>query len=208
MNPSHFGDAHDIAKVTVMGWLAPCEEWSVHPMYYVAPGDPWDTDFPCQFAYYLGAHLVVGNLCLRHELVDIVKRHKGHVFLDPDKGLKLDGSLPKRRADNGPRQHLNVVELGAVATHEPRRSSLVLVYDHSIDRNYCGAGTPDQQIGAKLLRIRGMGVHAAAYVAYHQRVSFIWASVDCGLVTAATRRMVAASRLPDCCFVDDGCGHV
>ena len=94
----------------------------------------------------------------------------------------------------------------------------MLVYDVSFDNNPSQPdpdgelkGPAGQQLRKKLNRIReaeGERVHAASYIAHNQGVAFVWASTDCELLSNATRRLMTASRLPDCCFLDDGCGHV
>lgn len=208
MRPIHLGDTHDIAKLRVLNWLAPEETWFAHPMYFLKANEIRDAAFPDQYADFLGVNLVNENIECRHQLVDAVTQRPGNLFLDPDTGLRLTNTMPRRSVDNTPRKHLNVKELIAVAESPKRKRNLVLVYDHAISRDYTTKGTPVEQVTDKLCRIRDGNVHAVAYIAYHQRISFIWASKECDIVSEATRRIVEASRLPICCFVDDGCGHV
>ena len=207
MNPGKVGDTHDIAKLSMLRWLAPGEKWLIHPMYFPTRSEERDEAFPCRYADSLQVQLVRGDIWQRQQLIDSVAEDQGHLFLDPDTGLRLDYSRT--------REHVTVRELIEVANSPARKRKLTLVYDHTIDRNPkqidCDEeekGPPGQQIIKKLRRLHEAEVHAAAYIAHNQRIAFVWASADPGIVSGATRRIQPASRLPDCCFVDDGCGHI
>ena len=197
MHPSKFGDTYEMAKLCMLHWLAPDEEWLFHPMYFPPINEEWDETFACRYADFLGVRLAHGNIKERSELVDAVAENPGHLFLDPDTGLRLDNAKAP--------QHVNVNEFIAMAHSPTREHKLVLVYDQSIDRRYNIKGTPNQQLGDKLRRLHEADVHAAAYVSH---IAFIWASTDPEIVSAAARRLVSASHLPDFRLVDDGCAHI
>ena len=213
MEPIKFGDTFDIAKRSVLGWLDPEWNWLMHPMYF--PARNRDEAFPGQFADSLGVRLVQGDIEQRPQLVEVVATNPGHLFLDPDKGLRLDNwrwdpveglQLDNLRRDLAEsRPFVNIDEFIEIARSPARERKLVLVYDQSINRDYRKAGTPRQQLMRKLWRLRGVGIHAVAYVSH---IAFIWASTNPEIVCAATRQLLLASHLPDCCFVDDGCAHV
>ena len=197
MNPSKAGDTHDIAKLSLMNWLDPDKKkWLIHPMYF-PPSDP---AFPCRYADALRVRLVSGDVRRRQRLVEAVAQDCGHLFLDPDTGLQLKNAKQWK--------YVSVHELIEIAKSPARKGYLTLVYDHSISRYYKKDGTPGQQIREKLRHLHKAGVHAAAYIAHNQRISFVWASTDANILSDATCRIVTASCLPDCCFVDDGCSHI
>ena len=197
MHPSKFGDTYDIAKMSILGWLLEDgEEWLTHPMYFPPQNEVRDETFPGRYADFLEARLVNGDIARRPQLTHAVAEDPGHLFLDPDTGLRLG------RARN--RDAVSSDELIEIAHSRNRQQNLVLVYDQSIDRN---AGPPRQQIREKLRHLHAANpvVHGAAYVSH---IAFIWVSTDPEIVSAATRKLVLASRLPERCFVDDGCAHI
>ncbi len=197
MHPSKFGDTYEMAKLCMLGWLAPDEEWLIHPMYFPAKSEAPDETFPCWYADFLGVRLVRGNIKQRPKLVDAVAANPGRLFLDPDTGLRLNKAKL--------RQFVNVEEFIAIAHSPARERKLVLVYDQSINFNHGEAGTPRQQVRRKLCRVHDANVHAVAYVSH---IAFIWASTEPEIVSAATRRFLLGSRLPLWRLVDDGCAHI
>ena len=194
MHPSKFGDTYDIAKLSMLPWLALDEGWFYHPMYFPGRGEVYDGVFPGQYADFLGVRLVGGNIGNRRALVNSVAGNPGYLFLDPDTGLRLTNVRS--------RKHVTLNEFIEIA-HGPARE-LVLVFDQSIDRN---GGTRREQIKRKLccLHEAQPRVHGAAYVSH---IAFIWVSTDPRTVSEATCRFLQASGLPQCCLVDDGCGHI
>ena len=77
MHPSKFGDTYEMAKLCMLHWLAPDEEWLIHPMYFPAQGEERDESFPCRYADFLGVCLVRGNIEQRAQLVDVVAENPG-----------------------------------------------------------------------------------------------------------------------------------
>ena len=197
MHPSKFGDTYDIAKLSILGWiLEDGQEWLTHPMYFPPQKEVRDETLPCWYADFLGVQLVSGEITQRRQLLRAVAEDPGHLFLDPDTGLKLG----KARI----RTHVSSDELIDIVHSDNHKDHLVLVYDQSMDRN---AGPRRQQIKEKLRHLRAAepAVHGAAYVSH---TAFIWVSPDPKIVCDATRRVLQASHLPECCFVDDECGHI
>lgn len=195
MHPSKFGDTYDIAKLRILTWLVPGEKWLIHPMYFPPGKEDRDETFPCRYADFLGLCLVSGNIVQRRHLVNAVVDDPGNLFLDPDTGLRL--------GDNKLREYVSVSELIEIAS--ARKRDLVLVYNQRINFDVRKAGTRRHQVKEKLDHLHDANVHAVAYVSH---VAFIWASIDPNVVKDATRRIQKESRLPSCCFVDDGCGHM
>ena len=197
MHPSKYGDTYEMAKLCMLDWLSFGEEWLIHPMYFPPRNEERDETFPCWYAEFLRVRLVTGNIQQRADLQNVVAANPGHLFLDPDTGLRLDGA---RR-----RQFVSIDEFINIARSPARDHKLVLVYDQSINFDHGRAGSRRQQVRRKLCRLHVAKVHAVAYVSH---VAFLWASTDRGVVDAATHRFLVASRLPQCRLVDDGCGHI
>ena len=222
MHPKFAGDPHDIAKPRIMNWLDPDAKWFIHPMYFPLQGEIRNDEFPARVAHSLRANLVTGDIRQRPQLVNAAAGDPGHLFLDPDTGVLLNNAVARRK-DTHPHvaplnAYVRVREIVAAARCPARAGQLVMVYDASFDNNPNqldpdgeANGPAGQQLRKKLHRIHGAEgepVYAAAYIAHNQGIAFMWASTDCELVSESTRRLMAASRLPHCCFVDDGCGHV
>ena len=142
MHPKHHGDTYEMAKLCILRWLVADEQWLIHPMYFPANGEEPDQAFPRRYADFLGVCLVRGDMHRRRDLVDAVAGDPGHLFLDPDTGLKLGNA-------KGPK-HLNVNELVKIASSPSRTRKLVLVYDQSINFNHKKYGTPVEQVGGKI----------------------------------------------------------
>lgn len=222
MHPKFAGDPHDIAKMSIMKWLDPDGRWLLHPMYFPLRGEPRKREFPRRFAHSLHANLVTGDICQRPQLVSAAAGDHGHLFLDPDTGVLLDNAKARAKAKHrhitAENAYVRVREIVAAARCPARAGRLVLVYDVSFDNNPKRLdpdgehkGPARQQLKKKLKRIseaKGETVHVAAYIAHNQGVAFLWASTHCELVSNHTRQLMVASRLPECCFLDDGCGHV
>ncbi len=199
MHPSKVGDTYDIAKLCMLGWLIPEEEWLVHPMYFPAQDEKRDETFPCWYADFLGLRLVSGDIRQRRNLVNTVAENPGHLFLDPDTGLRL------RLDPANQRQFVSADEFIEIVHSPARDRKLALVYDQSINFDTRKAGSRRDQVREKLRCLHSADIHAVAYVSH---TAFIWASKDPTVVNTATTRLLSESRLPPCCFVDDGCAHV
>ena len=174
----------------ILDWLVPSKKWLIHPMYFTKSNEKRDETFPCRYADFLGVRLL-----------NAVADNAGHLFLDPDTGLRLDTGLPLHRAMW--RKYVNAEEFIEIA-HDAEQK-LVLVYDRSINFDHQKDGNRRQQVRRKLCHLRKAKARAVAYVSH---ISFIWASTDPKVVCAATQQLLLKSGLPDCCFVDEGCGHL
>ena len=130
----HFGDAYDIVKRSLLGWLAGLGPWCAHPMFTHNVTD----DAANRFARLLGVQIIsrerlhVGTD--REAYLGVCKR-PSHVFLDPDTGLKVGrGNRP---------EYLFTDELVRLA--EARPEFLTLVFDQSLQR-----GNEENQVRSKL----------------------------------------------------------
>ena len=197
MHPSKFGDTYEMAKICMVDWLNVPGPWGIHPMYFPEPDQPRNEAFPCNYADFLGITCVGGDIEPPEHLVEAVENWQGALFLDPDTRLWGDGETD--------RTHVGMPDLIDIALADNRKDRLTLVYDQSINHNYEKFGEPREQIRAKLTTLEAAGIHSAAYVSH---IAFIWLSNNPDVVTQATRNVLDRSRLPGCCFVDDGCGHM
>ena len=129
MNHNFFGDSYDLVKRTIIHGLArSTEEWAVHPMYFSQPPKNIFVreNFVHHYTEFLGIGLVEGHNYVRENVREIGVLCPSHLFLDPDTGLRLHGGP-------GP-QHLDVLELAAIANAPVRKHKLTLVYDQSYSR--------------------------------------------------------------------------
>jgi hypothetical protein len=181
MRKPFLGDSYDIVKQSFLRWLRNFGSWSVHPMFTEAmlPADI------AAFESLLEAPVISAEVLTvdsdRAAYFAAASRC-GHLFLDPDTGLRM-------RATRGVRapQYLFGAELRQLA--EQRRSSLTAVYDQSVAR-----GSEGLHLEGKLRQLRREEVFGFAY---RSHACFIVASCDRDLVVRARSQVIAQSRLPE-----------
>jgi hypothetical protein len=86
MRMRYFGDSHDIVKQSLLRWLRPFGEWSVHPMFT----EPVSASDVSVFERFLGAKVISTDV-----LTNNTDRSAyfsgacscGNLFLDPDTGI-------------------------------------------------------------------------------------------------------------------------
>ena len=199
MEPSKFGDSHDMAKRQIMQWLAPDEEWRAHPMWYLnRPEQPHDNAFLREYAGALNIDIVDCESRERNAFLEVATECYEHLILDPDKGLS-------RQDDGTSLQHVAIPEFIQIVNSPNRKGKLTLIYDGSHSYHHV---LPQARTKLQDLRAADENVHAVSYIAHEPSgVAFVWASKNPDLITNATRRMQKASRFPSCRFVDDNCGR-
>ncbi len=178
----HFGDAYDIVKRSLLGWLAGLGPWCAHPMFtHDVTEDAAD-----RFARLLGVQIIsIERLDVgtdREAYLGICKR-PSHLFLDPDTGLKVGGG---KRPD-----YLFTDELVRLA--EARPEFLTLIFDQSLQR-----GNEENQVRSKLDHLARRGVGGLGYVS---QVAFILVGRDGSLVKRAHEAITSQSDLPLSRFV-------
>ena len=125
MNRDKFGDSYDIVKQSILRWLSDCGTWSVHPMF--TDKDPMS--YMEDYCRLLGVSAVTTKTyrqSRRARWIAADNHGQGHLFIDPDTGLRLD--RPRRDLN----KYLLASELLAFAKARPKK--LTLVFDQSIDR--------------------------------------------------------------------------
>src|SRR5260221_9977549 len=95
MHLRYWGDSYDLVKQSLLRWLRPLGDWSVHPMFteHVA------LEQTEQFAAFLAARLLSGAvLTSSTNRADYLACASGcsNLFLDPDTGLWLKSMRGKR----------------------------------------------------------------------------------------------------------------
>jgi len=180
MDMKHFGDSYDIVKQSLLGWLRPFGDWSVHPMF---TGDlrPGDVE---AFERFLGAKV------LSREVLKSDTDRLGYfscvqschnLFLDPTTGLRLEPT--GRKAPN----YLFGNELVGIAKRRP--TALMLVFDQSLPR-----GSEKAALRKKLNHLLEQDIDTFAYCSH---ACFILACHDSKLVNQVYDHVIAESGLPE-----------
>lgn len=180
MRISYFGDSYDIVKQSLLRWLGEFGEWRVHPMFTEAVMHTDVVAFESLLSVKVvstdiltvdsdrAAYLACGSFC-------------GHLFLDPDKGLRM-----RRVGGKEAPKYVFGNELRWLA--EQRPDSLTMVFDQSVPR-----GSERDHMMAKLGGLRQQEVFGFAYISH---ACFLVAGQDHSLVEQARARVIAESRLP------------
>ena len=88
MRMSYFGDSYDVVKQSLLRWLQPFGEWSVHPMFT----EPVSATDVSVFEQFLGAKVVSTEVLFTNtdrEAYFSCACSCGNLFLDPDTGIRL-----------------------------------------------------------------------------------------------------------------------
>jgi hypothetical protein len=172
MRMRYFGDSYDIVKQSLLRWLRPLGEWSVHPMFT----EPVSSGDVAALESLLGAKVVSTDVLT----VDTDRlayfscaSSCGHLFLDPDTGLRMLSTRGVRAPE-----YIFASEL--VRLCEERPGSLTLVFDQSV-----GRGSEHLHLEGKIRELRRHRVFGSAYVSH---ACFVIAGQDRALVERARRR--------------------
>ncbi len=188
MHMRYFGDSYDIVKLSLINWLRHLGDWSVHPMLTESA----TIDELAAFKRFLGAHVISSEV-----LTTTTDRSSylayasecGHLFLDPDTGLKMKTTKSVKAPE-----YLFASELEYLIKSRP--NSLTLVFDQSLQR-----GNEYASLEKKLSTLRSGGVHCFAYVSH---ACFIVGGSDDALVSKALFDVMAKSMLPESRFLRAG----
>src|SRR2546429_1762795 len=145
MRISYLGDSYDIVKQSLLGWLRPLGEWSVHPMFT----EPVSSAEVAAFESLLSAKIVsteVLTLDTERAAYFSCGLSCGHLFLDPDTGLRM-------RPTRGVRAPEFLFASEVVYLAERRPDSLTLVFDQSV-----GRGSERLHLERKVRELRHHGV--------------------------------------------------
>src|SRR5262245_52047393 len=97
MKMHYLGDSYDLAKQSLLRWLRPFGEWSVHPMF-TEPCSPVEL---VRLETFLDATVISRRILSpttnrKRYFASAVRRN--HLFLDPNTGVRLQ----HRRLKNAP----------------------------------------------------------------------------------------------------------
>lgn len=181
MRIRYFGDSYDIVKQSMLCWLRNFGKWSVHPMFTetVSQADL------AAFASLLDAKVISTEILTPHSdrsAYFASASSCGHLFLDPDTGLRMRPTGGVR----GP-EYLFASELLWLA--EQRPGALTVVFDQSVRR-----GSERLHLNSKLRELRHHGVFGFAYVSH---ACFVVVGRELSLVELARARVIIESRLPE-----------
>ncbi|MCX5824110.1 MAG: hypothetical protein NTY86_11585 [Deltaproteobacteria bacterium] len=185
MKMRYFGDSYDIVKLSLINWLGYLGDWSVHPMLTESA----TADKIAAYERFLGAQVLSSEV-----LTTVTDRSSylacasecGHLFLDPDTGLKM-----KITAGAKAPEYLFASELEYIIKSRP--NSLTLVFDQSHQR-----GNERSSLEKKLNILRSGGVYCFAYVSH---ACFIVGGNDENLVGKALSDVMEKSKLPESRFL-------
>ena len=185
MRMRYFGDSYDIVKQSLIRWLSDFGPWSAHPMFTEAVTAADVSAFESLLGVKVvstevltldtdrSAYLACGSAC-------------GHLFLDPDTGLRMRPTRGVRAPE-----YLFAGELLRLA--EARPTSLTVVFDQSV-----GRGSERLHLQGKQRELRHHGLFGFAYVSH---ACFVVVGRDRALVDRARSRIVAQSHLPESRFL-------
>ncbi|MEW6441843.1 MAG: hypothetical protein AB1640_12990 [bacterium] len=142
------------------------------------------------FSRFLGVPILSANLVGpkvdRHVYLTSALSHSGHVFLDPDIGIRVD-----RKGKSNCAAYVFVDELVEIVNARPE--SLTAVFDQSLAR-----GRERAQLEGKLTLLLGRGIHGFAYLSH---ACFVFLGLNEGVVHQGFETVRRESRLPVCRFV-------
>lgn len=185
MRMQYFGDSYDVVKQSLLRWLRSLGDWSVHPMFTEAVSPAQVAAFECM----LGAPLISREILTTKTDRDVYFSRTakcGHLFLDPDIGLRMQSTRGARAPE-----YLFADELLRLCDRRPQ--SLTLVFDQGVAR-----GKEKQGLQNKLLQLSQHRVSGFAYVSH---ACFVLVSHDNALVEQARRDILVGSRLPESRFL-------
>jgi hypothetical protein len=181
MRASYLGDSYDIVKQSLLRWLRNFGPWSVHPMFTETVSG---TDISA-LESLLDAHVVsmeVLTLDTDRSAYFSCASSCGHLFLDPNTGLRMRSTRGVRAPE-----YLFAPELQQLA--EQRPNSLTVVFDQSVSR-----GSERVHLDIKLRKLHHFGLYGFAYASH---ACFVVVGRDRSLVERARAQVIAESKLPE-----------
>jgi hypothetical protein len=189
VNPKHIGDIYDIVKQSLLRCLAGLGKWYAHPMFTA----PFTEAQAREFGRLLGVPLLSAEVLTqgadRGAYLSVARACSGHLFLDPDTGVRLKLTRGKKAP-----AYLFGGELVDIATRHP--DLLTLVFDQALAR-----GGEAAALGSKLEWLATQGLHGFAYQSH---ASFVLVGSDTLLVRKAQQALRCEGHLPESRFVERG----
>lgn len=185
MRMNYFGDSYDIVKQSLLRWLQPFGQWSVHPMFTEPVADADVSGFE----QFIGAKLVSTEVLSRNtdrEAYFSCACSCGNLFLDPDTGIRLKETRGVRAPE-----YLFASELLRIT--EMRAGNLTVVFDQSV-----GRGSEQMHLETKLRHLLQKQLFGFGY---RSHACFVILGRDHALIESARNHVIEESKLPESRFV-------
>jgi hypothetical protein len=185
MRMSYFGDSYDIVKQSLLRWLQPFGQWSVHPMFTQPVSDANIS----AFERFMGAKLISTEVLAKdtdREAYFSCACSCGNLFLDPDTGIRLKDTRGVRAPE-----YLFASELQRITLRRP--ANLTVVFDQSV-----GRGSEQMHLETKLRHLLQKQLFGFGY---RSHACFVILGRDNALIQSAREHMIDESKLPESRFV-------
>ena len=205
MRMEFFCDSYEFAKRSLMSWLAPGEDWAVHPMFTDSEDDvsPDEAEAFRRFVYayerFIGAKvLTMKRVPQKNERTayfsdEACVAWHGHILFDPDTGVWMPEKPGKA---SKPKKYIFDSELSQQVKHRP--DHLTLVFDQSLPRKKEPARTAE--IRRKLKTFAKEELFSIAYVA---QAPLLVLTCNKNLIAKARSRLLDAG-LPESRVISSG----
>ena len=187
MHMKHFGDSYDIVKQSLLRWLQPFGDWSMHPMFTEALDGESEA-----FGGFLGVRVISTEVLkpdTDRSAYFSCARSCGNLFLDPITGLRIEETTRRKIANY-------LLGSDVALLMRERQNHLLLVFDQSLPN-----GKDEfrrQQLSKKLRALAEQ--HKVSAFAYLSHACFIIAGRE-NLLEEARKHLIAESRLPESRFL-------
>lgn len=182
MRMKYLGDSYDVVKRSLLAGLAGVGPWLMHPMLTEAD----DVEHLAHLERMIGADALSSALLTSktdRQTYFAACASAGHLFIDPNTGLRIKRITGKRAPD-----FLFLDELVELAKARP--GALTIVFDQSLSR-----ASRLADLKNKLHHLRE---HGLTSFAYDSHACFVISGYDGLLVDRARMRLIDALGLPEC----------
>ncbi|HEY5883212.1 MAG TPA: hypothetical protein VIT88_00910 [Pyrinomonadaceae bacterium] len=181
MKLKYFGDSYDLVKKSLIAWLSEFGSWVTHPMFT----EEFKPEDAGKFSRLLETPLLSVEVLTpqtnREEYFSSCQK-AGHLFLDPDTGVRLERCRGKKS-----RKFVFGPELVEWCDHRPK--ALTLIFDQSYSREF----KKEILLQNKLKYFADNNIFG---VAYDSHATFLLLGADPDLVKAAREKLLEVSGLP------------
>lgn len=181
MKLQYFGDSYDIVKKSLIGWLKGFGPWVTHPMFTEEVTEEQAFEFSRLIGTSLVSVEVLTPKTIREEYFSSC-RNAGHLFLDPDTGVRLEPCRGKKSENLvfGP-------ELVEWCGHRPK--ALTLIFDQSYSRQF-------KKVILLQKKLEYFADNNIFGFAYDSHATFLLLGADPKLVKSAREQLLEVSGLP------------
>ena|SRR3990172_9723582 len=186
------GDTLDIVKRCILSSLSPIGLWTVCPMFTDNFTNDDDVD---TYEILIGARVLTRSVIdnryqNRDAYFNPYKKFKGHLFLDPDTGIKT------KKSSSGHNKYIYENELLGIINN--RTSHLTLVFDQSYSNDEKPINIISKAISDKFNNLAQNKVYYCAYVSH---AIFMLFGRDLALIEKGVFELRKNSNLPESRFL-------